>query len=142
MKIQKNLLEHKRKRIHRENVKRLRELKLSVNNRRRLDILQNRKEYYQVRLERERHSRKFKVKQNVYKVKVKILPFRDNSEGVRQLLKRILKDVKDRMECRPDDYLRLNLHHPSLQSDIWFEFTQSQNLNEDLVMNKVQAVQQ
>ena len=46
------------------------------------------------------------------------------------------------MECRPDDYLRLNLHHPSLQSDIWFEFTQSQNLDEDLVLNKVQAVQQ
>ena len=44
-----NLLEHKRKRIHRENVKRLRELKLSVNNRRRLDILRNPKEYYQVR---------------------------------------------------------------------------------------------
>ena len=34
------------------------------------------------------------------------------------------------------------LRHPSLQSDIWFEFTQSQNLDEDLVMNKVQAVQQ
>ena len=55
-------------------------------------------------------------------------------------MRRILKDVKDRMECHPDDYLRLNLHHPSLQSDIWFEFTQSENLEEDLVMNKVQAV--
>ena len=55
-------------------------------------------------MERERHSRKFKVKQNVYKVNVKTLPFQDNSEGVRQLLKRILKDVKDQMECRPDDY--------------------------------------
>ena len=70
---------------------------------------------------------------------VKTLPFRDNSKGVRQLLKRILSDVKDRMECRPDDYLRLN---SSLQSDIRFEFTQSQNLDENLVLNKVQAVQQ
>ena len=33
------------------------------------------------------------------------------------------------------------LRHPSLQSDIWSEFTKSQNLYEDLVMNKVQAVQ-
>ena len=142
LETRRNLLEHKRKRIHRENVKRLRELKLSVNNRRRLDILRNPKEYYEVRLERERHSRKFKVKQNVYKVNVKTLPFRDHSEGVRQLLKHILNDVKDRMECRPDDYLRLNLRHPSLQSDIWFEFTQSQNLDENLVLNKIQAVQQ
>ena len=113
-------------------MKRLRRLKLFVDNCRRLDILQNPKAYYKVSLERERHSRKFKVKQNVYKVNVKTLPFRDKSEGVRQLLKRILKDVKDRMECRPDDYLRLNLHHPSLQSDILFEFSQSLNLNEDL----------
>ena len=78
----------------------------------------------------------------MYKVNVRTLPFRDNSEGVRQLLKRILKDVKDRMECRPDDYLRLNLRYPSLQSDIWFEFTQSQNLDENIVLNKVQAVLQ
>ena len=70
-----NFLEHKRKRIHRENVKRLRELKLSVNNRRRLDILRNPKEYYQIRLERERHSRKFKVKQNVYKVNENLYHF-------------------------------------------------------------------
>ena len=59
LETRRKLLEHKRKRIHRENVKRLWELKLSVNNRRRLDILRNPKEYYQVRLERERHSRKF-----------------------------------------------------------------------------------
>ena len=115
---------------------------MSVNNRRRLDILQNPREYYQVRLERERHSRKFKVKQNGYKVNVKTLLFQDLSEEVRQLLKRILNDVKARMECRPGDYLRLNLRHPSLQSDIWFEFTQSQNLDKNLVLNKVQAVQQ
>ncbi|XP_022298821.2 uncharacterized protein LOC111107766 [Crassostrea virginica] len=142
LETRKNLLEHKRKRIQQENVKRLRRLKSSVDNHRRLDILQNPEEYYKVNLERERHSRKFKVKQNVYKVNVKTLPFRDNSKGVRQLLKHILQDVKERMKCRPDDYLRLNLHHPSLQSDIWFEFTQSKNLNEDLVMNKIEAVQQ
>ena len=74
----KNLLEHKRKRIHGENVKRLRRLKLSVDNRRLLDILQNPKEYYKVNFERERHSRKFKVKQNVYKVNVKTLLERPN----------------------------------------------------------------
>ena len=99
-------------------MKRLRGLKLAVNNRRRLDLLQNPKEYYQIRLERERHSRKFKVKQNVSKVKVKALPFLDHSAGVQQLFKRLLKDVKDHMQCRPNDYLRLNLRHPSLESDI------------------------
>ena len=75
LETRKNLLEHKRKRIQGENVKRLRRLKLSVDNRRRLDILQNPKEYYKISLERERHSRKFKVKQNVYKVNVKNFTF-------------------------------------------------------------------
>ena len=93
-------------------MKRLRELRLSVDNRRRLEVLQNPKEYYQIRFERKRHSRKFKVKQNVYKVNVKTLPFRDHSEGVKQLLRCILNDVKDQTKCRPDDYLRLNLRHP------------------------------
>ena len=73
---------------------------------------------------------------------MKPLPFHDQSEGVRQLVERILKDVKNRMHAQPDDYLRLNLRHPSLQSDIWFEFTQSQNLNEDVVMDKVEAIQE
>ena len=78
------LLEYKRKRIQKQNVKWLRGLKLTVNNRRRLDLLQNPKEYFNIRLERERHSRKFKVKQNVFKVNVKALPFPDQSAGVRQ----------------------------------------------------------
>ncbi|XP_022295019.2 uncharacterized protein LOC111105138 [Crassostrea virginica] len=142
LETRRKLLEYKRNRIQKENVKRLKHLKSAVNNRRRLDLFENPEDYYNIRLDRERHSRKFKVKQNVYKVNVKPLPFHDQSEGVRQLVERILKDVKNRMHARPDDYLRLNLRHPSLQSEIWFEFTQSQNLNEDVVMNKVEAVQQ
>ena len=78
----------------------------------------------------------------IYKVHVNALPVQDQSPGVRQLLKHLLKDVKCRMQCRPNDYLWLNLHHPSLDSDIWFEFTQSQSLDEYLFLNKVQTVQQ
>jgi hypothetical protein len=31
------------------------------------------------------------------------------------------------MEASPNDYLRVNINHPSLDSDIWLEFTQSKN---------------
>ena len=80
------LLEYQRKKIQKQNVKRLRELRLSLNNHRRLRLLQDPKEYYQIGMERERHPRKFKVKQKVYKVNVNILPVQDQSPGVRQLL--------------------------------------------------------
>ena len=46
------------------------------------------------------------------------------------------------MQWRPHDYVRLNFNHPSLDSDIWFEFTQSQSLDEELILNNVQAVEQ
>ncbi|XP_052681401.1 uncharacterized protein LOC128162281 [Crassostrea angulata] len=54
----------------------------------------------------------------------------------------MLKQVKKRMQCNPNDYLRLNLRHPSLDSEIWYEFTQCKNLNEATILDKVQAVQQ
>lgn len=42
----------------------------------------------------------------------------------------------------PNDYLRLNIRHPSLESDIWYEFTQSKHLNEVKILNKIEAVHQ
>lgn len=36
----------------------------------------------------------------------------------------------------------MNLHHPSLDSEICYEFTQCKNLNEAIILDKVQAVQQ
>jgi hypothetical protein len=46
------------------------------------------------------------------------------------------------MQTQPNDYIRLNIRHPSLDSDIWVEFTQSKNLDEDKILEKIQAVQQ
>jgi hypothetical protein len=46
------------------------------------------------------------------------------------------------METLPNDYIRINIRHPSLDSDIWIEFTQSKNLNEDKILQKIAAVQQ
>lgn len=139
---QQKLREYRWRQLQKNNVKRLRELRLHVNNVRRLRLLRSQKEYYKLRLDRERQSRKFKVKQNVYKVTFRPLPERDNSPLVRRILRNLLIDVKGRMQCRPNDYLRLNLHHPSLDSDIWFEFTQCKNLNEATILNKIEAVQQ
>lgn len=38
--------------------------------------------------------------------------------------------------------IRLNIRHPSLESAIWYEFTQSKHLNEVKILNKIEAVQQ
>jgi hypothetical protein len=46
------------------------------------------------------------------------------------------------MQTNPNNYIRLNIRHPSLDSDIWVEFTQSRNLNEDKILNKIEGVQQ
>lgn len=46
------------------------------------------------------------------------------------------------MQCNSNDYLRLNIRHPSFESDIWYEFTPSKHLNEVKILNKIEAVQQ
>lgn len=61
---------------------------------------------------------------------------------MKSLLSDMLKKMKERMQCYPNDYLRLNLRHPSLDSEIWYEFTQSKSLNEATILDKVQVVQQ
>jgi hypothetical protein len=46
------------------------------------------------------------------------------------------------MQTQLNDYIRLNINHPSLDSPVWVEFTQSKNLNEDKILQKVEGVQQ
>jgi hypothetical protein len=53
-----------------------------------------------------------------------------------------LKNVKRKMETQPNDYIRINIRHPSLDSDIWIEFTQSKHLTEEKILQKIQSVQQ
>lgn len=139
------LLRHKRRRIQQQ----LKELK---EKRSRKELKPNKKEvvkngkrkvvsdFYKIRLDRGRKSRKFKVKQNVYTVNFRALP--SDSNFVRRLLSQMLKEVKERMQCNPNDYLRLNIRHPSLDSDVWYEFTQSKNLNESTILTKIEGVQQ
>lgn len=140
------LLRHKRRRIIQKQLKELKE------KRSRKELKQNKKEvvknvkrkvvsdFYKIRLDRGRKSRKFKVKQNVYTVN--FLAFPSDSSFVRRLLSDMLKEVKERMQCNPNDYLRLNIRHPSLDSDVWYEFTQSKNLNESKILSKIEGVQQ
>ena len=79
---QQKLREYRWKQLQKNKVKRLRELRLHVNNVRRLSLLRSQKEYYKLRFDRERQSRKFKVKQNVYKVSFRPLPDISSSENV------------------------------------------------------------
>jgi hypothetical protein len=52
------------------------------------------------------------------------------------------KNVKQKMEASPNDYLRVNIDNPSLDSFVWVEFTQSKNLDEDKILTKIEAAQQ
>jgi hypothetical protein len=77
----------------------------------------------------------------VFNVTLKELP--ENSPTfVRRLFWDVLKNLKQKMEASSNDYLRVIINHPSLDSPVWVEYTQSKNLNEDKILNKIQAVQQ
>jgi hypothetical protein len=77
----------------------------------------------------------------VFKVTLKDLPEK-NPTFVRRLFRDLLKKVKQQMQTSPNDYLRVNIEHPSLDSPIWIEFTQAKNLDEDKILDKIEAVQQ
>jgi hypothetical protein len=77
----------------------------------------------------------------VYNVAFKPLP-ENNPTFVRRLFRDILKNIKEKMETLPNDYIRMNIRHPSLDSDIWIEFTQVKNLTEETILQKIEGVQQ
>jgi hypothetical protein len=77
----------------------------------------------------------------VFNVTIKEIP-ENNPTFVRRLFRDLLKKVKQEMQTQPNDYIRMNITHPSLDSDIWIEFTRSKNLDEDKILTKIQAVQQ
>jgi hypothetical protein len=74
-------------------------------------------DFYRINVNRTRHSRKFKSTQNVYNVAIKELP-ENNPTFVRRLFRDLLKKVKQEMQTQPNDYIRLNIDHPSLDSPI------------------------
>jgi hypothetical protein len=97
--------------------------------------------FYKIGLTRARQSGKFKAAQNVFNVAVKPLP-ENNPTFVRRLFRDVLKNVKRKMQTSPNDYLRVNIDHPILDSPVWLEFTQSKNLDEDKILGKIEGVQQ
>jgi hypothetical protein len=98
-------------------------------------------DFYNIRLNRTRNSRKFKSAQNVYNVSMKDLP-QSSSSFIHRLFRDIVKNIKQKMEASPNDYLRVNIDHPSLDSPVWIEFTKSKNRDEDKILEKIQSVQQ
>jgi hypothetical protein len=84
---------------------------------------------------------KFKTKHNVYNVSVKEFP-ENNPTFVRCLFRDVIKNVKQKMGTSPNDYIRVNIHHPSLDSPVWVEFTHTKHLTEEKILNKIESVQQ
>ena len=98
------LLRYKRKRLIDQNLRLLKKKK-AVKKAVKKKVVSD---FYNVRLDRGRQSRKFKVKQNVYTVSFRPFPQKSDSGFVKRLLSDMLKEVKERMQCNPNDYLRLN----------------------------------
>lgn len=71
-----------------------------------------------------------------------LLPVKDHSPFVQNVLDTMLNEVKSDMNCRPNDYLRLNIRHPFLDSDIWYGFIQSKHLDARGILEKNNGVQQ
>jgi hypothetical protein len=76
----------------------------------------------------------------VFNVSIKELLVK-SATFMRRLFRDMLQTVKRKMPTNPNDYIRLNIRHPSLDSDIWIEFTQSKNLNQDKILQKIQSIQ-
>jgi hypothetical protein len=106
---QRNQLDHIHRRILYLNqlINHRRERELRERNQQRLRFLQRGRgtqprkvisDYYQIKLNRTRNSRKFKTKQNVFNVTFKPLP---DSSSIRRLFRDLLKNVKQKMEASP-----------------------------------------
>lgn len=138
-------LKQERLKLRKENNQILQHLRLfrrNLQRKKKLAQTREKSKYYQIRLDRGRRSRKFKVQENVYNVNFKPIPQKDHSPFVRNVISEMLNEVKERMRCDPNDYLRLNIRHPSLDSDIWYEFTQCKHLNAEGLLAKIKGVQQ
>lgn len=138
-------LKQERLKLRKENNQILQHLRLfrrNLQRKKKLAQTREKSKYYQIRLDRGRRSRKFKVQENVYNVNFKPIPQKDHSPFVRNVISEMLNEVKEQMRCDPDDYLRLNIRHPSLDSDIWYEFTQCKHLNAEGLLAKIKGVQQ
>jgi hypothetical protein len=66
----------------------------------------------------------------------------ENASFIRRLFRDVLKNVRQKMGTQPNDYLRVNIDHPSLDSPVWVEFTQAKNLTEEKILTKIEGVQQ
>jgi hypothetical protein len=53
-----------------------------------------------------------------------------------------VENVKQEMQTNPNDYIRLKINHPRLDSPVWLVFTQSKNLDEDFFLSKMEGIQQ
>jgi hypothetical protein len=107
-------------------IDRRREAELRERNEQRLRFLQRGRgrqprrlisDFYRINLTRARNSRKFKSQQNVYNVSLKELP-ENNPTFVRRLFRDVLKNVKQKMGTSSNDYIRVNIDHPSLDSPV------------------------
>ena len=98
-------------------------------------------DYYEIGTLSERKSHKFKTASNVYHVKFKHFS-KDALHMVSDVLDDVLRSIKNKLQCEDRDKMRVNIQHPSLKSEVWVEFTDAKDLNADLLMEKIEKVQQ
>lgn len=91
-------LKQERLNLRKENNEILRHLRLfrrNLQRKKKLAQTREKSEYYKIRLDRGRRSRKFKVQENVYNVNFKPIPQKDHSPFVRNVISEMLNEVKE-----------------------------------------------
>ncbi|KAL3859851.1 hypothetical protein ACJMK2_010040 [Sinanodonta woodiana] len=108
--------------------------------------LANPENYYHIRETEKSSSRKFRTTAYTYAEKFKDFKANvplENTEGfITELWDSVLTSLKQQCQAKDDDRLRLSIHHDSLKSPVWIEFSSPSELTPSKVIDTIQHVQQ
>ena len=78
-------------------------------------------EYYMIKPIRERESRRFRTRANVYNVDVNKFPENVSPlEFVPRMLQELVNDIKTHSQAQGNDRIRISIYHPGLKLGILY----------------------
>ena len=101
------------------------------------------KQYYVIKPVRERESRRFRTRANVYNVDVNKFP-EDVSplEFVPRMFQQLVDDIKTHSQAQGNDRIRMSIYHPGLKLGIFVPFTDVTSLTGESLTQEIEKVLQ
>ncbi|KAL3892353.1 hypothetical protein ACJMK2_004583 [Sinanodonta woodiana] len=100
--------------------------------------LANHEKYYHIRETEKRSSRKFRTTAYTYAAKFKDfkadVPLENTEWFTTEVWDSVLTSLKQQCQAKEDDRLRLSIHHDSLKSPVWIEFSSPSELTPSKVI--------